>query len=169
MGRKTQRHRKAAEIRFRLEEGDQIDVAPVERHELLELMGERSVSVVERLRPVVGERRASRSAVAAISADDVTVFTGALVDVVLTVVPREGDAADVHGVVLPPSDVDLAGADRGYLDGFIANLWSETSRSQTVSELGEFAFANVQAGPAEIAFSFGGHLMLADLTIAGRD
>lgn len=96
---------------------------------------------------------------------DVKVFSGSLVDVVINISASGDESVDMRGVVLASQRVDLVGTERGYFDECIANLWAETSCSQTVSPFGEFAFTDVNVGPAEIAFSFGGHLMLADLNI----
>lgn len=156
------------ETSFPLSDGLSSAVAPVVRQDLLELMGERRVSVVERLRGVPSRNRVGRSTrigSARTQDDDVRIFSGSLIDVVLNVRASSDSSVDVCGVVLASQRVDLAGADRGYFDECIANLWAQTSRSQTLSPLGEFAFTGVEVGPAEIALSFGGHLMLAELNI----
>lgn len=153
---------------FRLDEGFDPDVKPVERQDLLELMGERQVSVVERLTPVTSRQRVGRSRRAGGSlaqVRDPLTFSGSWTDVAIDVISRVDELVDIRGVVLPGKRVDLGGVDSDYLDNCIANLWSRPTHSQTVSQLGRFDFRGVSAGPAELAISCGGRLLLADLMI----
>lgn len=152
---------------FRFDDGLDPDVEPVERQDLLELMGERQVSVVERLVGVDGRERtgASRRAGGRNRLEhQLVTFTGSWADVALDMVHCPDGTINVYGLVMPGDRVDLE-ANRDYLTNCIANLWSRPTRSNPVSQLGSFEFVGVQPGPAELAISCGGHLLLADLSI----